>query len=216
MNINILCSPREMCALKLVNHQLIPPGRENLMPGLERTDLQQMYDVLYGVENVIMVPFKYIQFNQTRIFEQIYTSSKSRTSRSSVVIAVWPHSSSILSSNPTMNDVQVGTIEYILLHTPTIKIAVAGDSATTENKYITTKQDHLLARMKWYQDHPQKFHMNNGIVLSATVTEPLTSSSFMPVSRIISRCAVLSTEIQFDYDAHKVCIAVPLRRHYLF
>ena len=59
----------------------------------------------------------------------------------------------------------------ILCHslTPVIKIATAGDSSTTEN-YVTTKQDHLLAHIKWYQDHPQKFHMNNGIVLSATVT----------------------------------------------
>ena len=180
------------------------------MPELERTDLQQMYDVLYGVENVIMVPLKYIQFNQTHIFEQIYTSLKSRTSRSSVVIAVWSHSSSILSSNPTMNDVRVGTIEYFLLHTQTIKIAIAGDSATTENNYKTTKQDHLLASMKWYQDHPRK---NNSIVLLATVTKPLTSSSFMPVSQIISHCGALCTEIQFD---DKVCIAVPLRRPYLF
>ena len=58
--------------------------------------------------------------------------------------------------------------------------------------------------------------MNNGIVLSATVTEPFTCSSFMPVSQIISHCAVLCTEVQFDYGADKVYIAVPLRRHYLF
>ena len=139
------------------------------MPEFETTDLQQMYGVLYGIENINMVPRKYTQFNQIRIIDQIYTSSRSRTSRSSVVIAVWSHLSSILSSNPTMNYVRVGTIEYFLLHTPVIKIAAAGDSSTTEN-YVTTKQDHLLAHIKWYQDHPQKFHMNNGIVLSATVT----------------------------------------------
>ena len=28
--------------------------------------------------------------------------------------------------------------------------------------------------------------------------------------------ALKSTEVQFDYGADKVCIAVPLRRHYLF
>ena len=42
---NIMCSTNAFCALKLVNHQLIQPGREKLMPEFERTDLQQMYGV---------------------------------------------------------------------------------------------------------------------------------------------------------------------------
>ena len=47
-----MCSTKEICALKLVNHQLIQPGREKWMSEFERTDLQQQYGALYGIENI--------------------------------------------------------------------------------------------------------------------------------------------------------------------
>ena len=93
-----------------------------------------MYKVLYGNENVKHVPLCYTQFHQVRVFEQIYTSMKSRTSRSSVVIAVWPHLTSILTTQPTMEDVRVGVIEYFRLHVPEIKINSSEE---------VSKQDHI-------------------------------------------------------------------------
>ena len=159
--------------------------------------------------NVKHVPLCYTQFHQVRVFEQIYTSMKSRTSRSSVVIAVWPHLTSILTTQPTMEDVRVGVIEYFLLHVPEIKINTSEE---------VSKQDHniILVHIIWYQDHPQKLFMGNGIVLSVTVAEHSTCSSFMLVSRIISRCATACKVIQFDHMKDKVCISIPVRRHYLF
>ena len=207
---NILCSPKNTCALKLTHHQLVQPGREKFMMESERTDLQEMYNILYGAEHVDHVPLQHTQFHQIRVFEQMYTSLKSRSSRSSAIIAVWPHLSGIVTSNTSMEDVRVGIIEHFLLHTPTLKAETDGLQS-----YEYKKEDHLLAYVNWYQDHPQKFYMSNGIVLSATVSEHQTCSSFMPVSRIISRCAILSTELHFDYGEDKVCIAIPLRRHYL-
>ena len=144
------------------------------------------------------------------MFEQIYTSLKSRSSKSSAIIAVWPHLSGIVTSNCNVENVRVGSIEHFILHTPTLKVETDGHQG-----YEYRKEDHLLTRIKWYQDHPRRFSMGNGIVLSATVTEHQTCSSFMPVSRIISRCAIFSTELQFDYGEDKVCIIIPLRRHYL-
>ena len=64
-----------------------------------------MYNIIYGAENVCHVPLQYTQFNQIRVFGEIYTSSRSRTSRSSAVIAVWSHLSGILTSNPTIENV---------------------------------------------------------------------------------------------------------------
>ena len=58
--------------------------------------------------------------------------------------------------------------------------------------------------------------MGNGIVLSATVAEHSTCSSFMPVSRIISRCPTVCKVIQLDHMKDKVCISIPVGRHYLF
>ena len=185
------------------SHEHMKALRHAHTQALERTDLKQMCDVDH-------VPLQYTQFHHIRVFEQIYTSTKLRTSRSSAVIAIWPYLSGILTSGPSMDHVWVGIIEYFLVHTPTIKLG-----HSTIQSCEVTKQDHLLAHIKWYQDHPQKYFMGNGIVLSATVPEDSTCSSFMPVSRIISRCAILHTKLQLEYGEDKVCIAIPMRRHYL-
>ena len=205
----MMCLPQDICALKLPCHCLCMPGREKFMIECDREALLKMYTALYGAENVDHVPLRYTQFIQVQIFEQTYTSAKSRTSRSSGIIATWPYLAGILTSRPpSMNDVRVGFIQYFLLHKPCIKSPRDYSHQTTENS-----NTHFLACVKWLQDHPQKFVLGNGTILSATVTDHV---SFMPVSRIISRCAVVDTSIQFDYGEDKVCIAIPVRRHFMF
>ena len=71
----ILCQPKEICSLKLGLHKPVPPSREKFLTDVERNYLEEMY---------------------------IYTSMKSRTARSSVVIAVWPHLTSILTTQLTI------------------------------------------------------------------------------------------------------------------
>ena len=68
----------------LPHHQLINPGREK--------DVSP----LYGAEHVGYVPLQYTQFG---VFHEICTSAKSRTTRFSAVIAVWPHLSGMQTSN---------------------------------------------------------------------------------------------------------------------
>lgn len=208
---NLMCPVQQICAIKQSFHHVVAPGYEKYLMDIERQDLREMYCTLYGAENVIHVPLRYIQFHQIKVLEQVYTSTRARTTQSSVILALWPYLSGILNSRlPCKQDIRVGIIENFLLHTPKIKKASQdGDSQVSQVA-------HLIACVKWYQDHPQKFFFGNGIVLSATVTECTSSASFMPVSRILSRCAFIKTTIQFEYGEDTVCIAIPVRRHYLF
>ena len=201
---NLMCLPQEICAIKQSFQYLVPPGCEKYMLDNQRQDLSLMYRVIY--ENVVHVPLRYTEFNQIKVFDRIYTSTKSRTTRSAAFIAIWPHLSGILTSrHPQVQDVRVGIIENFLIHTPEIK------QADGEN----FQQPHVLAYVKWYQDHPQKF-FSNGIVLSATVTEHTSGASFMPVSRILSQCAFINMKVKFEYGEDKVCVTIPVKRHYLF
>ena len=77
-------------------------------------------------------------------------------------------------------------------------------------------QPHVLASVKWYQEHPQKYYFGNGIVLSATVPENTSCSSYIPVSRILSKCSYIHTKVKFSYGEDNVCVAIPLKRHNLF
>ena len=78
------------------------------------------------------------------------------------------------------------------------------------------KIEHLLAHVSWYQDHLYKFHLGNGLLLLTTVPELPPCSTFVPVSHIMSRCAIQYTKMQFDYGEDSVCVVIPLKRYYLF
>ena len=80
---------------------------------------------------------------------------------------------------------------------------------------MESRQQHLLAWVSWYQDHPHKFFLGNGVLTSATVTDPSFDASFMPVSKIISKCAILETTLQFSFGEDRVLIAIPVRRCHL-
>ena len=202
---NLFCSPDTVSAKKLDLHQLIPPGREKILCETDRQHLHSMYMTIYGNADCIThVPLKYTRYSKLRIFNQLYTSKIAGTARSSIIIAIWPHLTDI-TTETTISKVRVGVIEYFMVHAMSIK-------STTGDR----QQQHLLARVAWFHDHPiDKFLLGNGTILSATVTDCTHSSSFMPVCRIISRCASLETTLQSAYGEDKVMIAVPVRKSFL-
>ena len=200
---NKLCYPKKICAIKLSFHHLVPPGREKYLSEEARGTLTGMYSEIYGVENVLHAPLQYQEFCEVKIFHDTYVSARSRSSRSAVITAVWPSPSGILSSRkPIGDDIRVGTIQYFLLHTPLLKVAQGEE----------VQKPHILAQIDWYQDHPRKFSMGNGIILAATVSQPLYVASFMPVLRIISQCAVVNMKMHMDYGEGYVCVAFPVKQ----
>ena len=102
-----------------------------------------MYTTLYPAELVKLIPMQYEEFNQVEIFQQIYTSSKSRSHKSTTIMAIWPSlTGKILDRSYRTEDVRVGMIEYIILHIPTIE----GQK----------DQHYILAKVKWFDDHVRK------------------------------------------------------------
>lgn len=196
---NMLCSVQQVCAAKLDFQQLIPPGKEKLFSEDSRDLLREMYDAIYGKEKVLQVPLHYQEYREIKIFDRTYSSCKSRTSRSAAIIAVWPSLSGILKRAPIKDDIRVGVIQSFILHTPSL--------ANEEKNW------HVLAQVSWLDDHPHKFALNNGIILSSTLPQPANSSMFMPVSRIISQCATVNRTLQMTFGEDHVCIALPLKRH---
>ena len=91
---------------------------------------------------------------------------------------------------PSIEHVRVGTVDHFMLHTPVI--------ANPQGE--ATSKPHLLAQLSWNQYHPGKNALEYGILLSASVTKPTYSASFMPFSRIISLVQkVLSVSFFFNY-----------------
>ena len=74
---------------------------------------------------------------------------------------------------------------------------------------VHTKKSHILACINWNEDHPQKFLLGNGIIISAKVYKSFSSASFMPVSCIMTQCAIID---QTFCAEDSVRIALPLKR----
>ena len=208
----MLCCPNYVCAARLPFHHPILPGHEKYLPEEARDVLTEMYSVLYGLENVVHVPLRYEEFHSVEVFNEMYTSVKSRTTKSAAIVAAWPSPGGILTSRkPSQDDIRVGMVQYFLLHTPSVTVSTDGEAA------CTTEKAHILAKINWFQDHPQKYLLGNGIILSATVCETSYSvSQFMPVSRFISRCAIVERRLQTDYGEDLVYVAIPVRKHIFF
>lgn len=65
--------------------------------------------------------------------------------------------------------------------------------------------------MQWYGDHPRRGHIHSSVVITSTVFDRDSCASFMPITRIICQCAVLSPiSFEFDYGVDSVLVAIPL------
>ena len=91
---------------------------------------------------------------------------------------------------------KVGVIEYFVSHIPII--------TNIQN------QEHILAKVKWYDDHPRKAWFGNSIIVSSTLHTNESEATFMPISRIMSRCARIEQMLKFDYGTDKVNVWMPL------
>ena len=206
---NISCPAADICMLKMDFHSVSLPGREKFMTEVQKDLLTEMYATVYGSENVHYIPLRHVQFHQVYVFDEAFTSKISRTTRSSMVVGFWPQLSSILKTSPCTEDIRVGEIQYFIIHKPILK-SQSGQPLQQSNK------EHMLAVVHWFQDHPRKLSLGQGIVLSATVTESFGPSLYIPLSRVMSRCAFADTVMDFEYGRDKVIVAMPLKRHHLF
>ena len=96
-----------------------------------------------------------------------------------------------------------GCIKFFFKHN------VALHTQNGERKCIES----LLAYIGWYKVHPER----NFIPLLATLwypeSEPLCADSFIPISRISSRCAQAEVFMNFPqrpYNSGKVVVIIPL------
>lgn len=196
---NLFSLPTEICATKFPFHKIALPLHEKIFSETTRDKLYNTYSKIYSAESVKHVPLRYEEFRQLEVFGQIYTSSKCRSHRSNTIMAIWPSiTGNILDRSCRVEDVRVGIIEYLIQHVPSI--------AGMDDK------SHIFAKVKWFEDHPRKNWFKHSIIVSCTLFSSETEASFLPVSRIMSRCARTEQMLRLDYGTDKVNICIPVTR----
>ena len=175
---SVFCLPPSVCAIKSEMHQVTPPLREKFFTESTRCYLQSMYSKLYDSESITHIPLRYEEFRQCEVFGQVYyTSQKYRSKRSCAIMAMWPGiTGNIMDRQCKAEDIRNGLIEFFVLHRPSI----VG---------VPDNQPHILAKVKWYEDHPRKNWFKNSIVVCSALFVADSEASFIPVSRIVDSLA---------------------------
>lgn len=92
----------------------------------------------------------------------------------------------------------VGVIQYFIRHTVNIP------TSASKSKGIV----HIFARVHWYRKHWREnwFHQR------ALVVQPEMNiggpATFLPISRVFSRCALIKKIVQFDCGEENVVVAI--------
>ena len=99
-------------------------------------NLSGTYSTLYPNNTFTHIHRKHLLFNDLKVLGEQFTSKKSRSQRSSAIMAYW--------GEPALNTnnicpLKVGLVEYFFIHT-------LCSNNGTEN-------EHLFAKVKWHQDH---------------------------------------------------------------
>ena len=97
----------------------------------------------------------------------------------------------------------IGCIRSLIEHT--IKFFPQGTS-----EQIAIPITHVLAVVDWNENHPQRNYFDETIIVSSSVSHKFTNACFIPVSRIIPRCAYLETSYTFEFGKDHVFICIPL------
>ena len=74
----------------------------------------------------------------------------------------------------------------------------------------------LLAQVKWFKDHPRRDYFHRSVIVCDIHFQPDSSSTFIPVSRIIGRCTILKKQFNFEYGNDCVTIVYIIPPFILF
>ena len=74
------------------------------------------------------------------------------------------------------------------------------------------KTSHILAKVEWHCRHPNESWLPSPVLIIATDCEPYGPATFIPISQIQCRCAVVLDNVKFDFGEDSVLVIVPLKR----
>ena len=169
---------------------------EKLFNPADVSFLRAVYQHIYPTSQTIAnshVPMRHEAFHHVTILGQQYTSRKMRGKQSAAICAYWPAVCGGLTAS--CNELRVGIVNYFFKH-----MIVLQEETT-----------HVFANVSWYRTHPRERHFNNpNIIVISPDFENTGPSSFLPLSRVYSRCAIISDSIKFDFGYDNVIIATIL------
>ena len=182
-------------------HSLSYPCMEKVFNDGDMQFVKEMYDTLYSSSEhkIVRISRFYTESKQLSVHGLQLISSKARSQRSSAIVAHWRNHNSGIDSTGRI-PLRVGIVTSFMCH-----------NIHVEDGLTTTCKKHFLAKVNWLQEHPKRDQYVPGVLVCCTQPELDNCSSFIPISRIAARCALIpKVNVHFDYGEDSVCVCVPL------
>lgn len=200
------CSVSEIDCRVNSHHHLHSPLTERVFDDIQLQYLQEMYNYLYSPASYDLVqPSRfYLASKQVTINGSTFISTKSRSKRSSAVIAHWPGVLNRIDSRGEA-PLRAGVVTFFR-HELKLKQCRAESVVNTTN---------ILAHVMWLESHPYRDKYLPKSFVSATTYTSDSCASFIPVARIAGHCAIAETEVKFDYGEDRVIVCIPIMKNIL-
>lgn len=167
----------------------IGPMREYAMNEDMVKCLTRMYEILFSDCTVIHTTSLCQRFVRVKVGIKLYSSKMARTDRSTFICAHWLKNDT--GSIDTSFFCCPGCVQFYIKHNIRLK---CNAKQFTEILY--------LAIVQWYKLHPEKTHFRLPNTLWYPDYVALSEASFIPISRIASRCAQREVEMSFPERPH--------------
>ena len=177
---------------------------EKLFASTEVQWLTELYEILYPEEMVKFCPMRYECFHDACVaMGESYTSEMSKGNSSSCISAIWATSlNGQISLSPAKK--QAGVIEYLFTHSVVLQ--------NKDNILRTKTVTNSFARVRWYEDHPYSNMLPFPLKVYASTVKNSGALCFLPLCRIMSRCAIKKTTLKFPYGLDNVVVVCPVNR----
>jgi len=176
---------------------LLPRIHENVLTSEEATHIRQLYTVLYPGYKVEHFSYFYRHSNSATFLGEAYESNPSGNS---VFAAFWPSGLELTISK------RICQIIKFMKHHVTMK------HADTDKTLETVR---IFCQVRWFKDHSYKNWFGHSAFVRKNEEEEKSFASFLPLQRLIARCAYGSFELSFESEeTETVFVAVPMPMHW--
>ena len=137
--------------------------------------LNEMYSIIYHSTCIVHVFRKFREYNKCIVNHEEFISKRCLSQRFCAVAAKWPGVHGIDVTGDA--SLRIGEILSFVEHEVIIGVVCASDEPSTS----TTTNWHVLARVKWYGDHPRQSFVHSSLVICSSVFDSESCASFIPI-----------------------------------
>lgn len=182
--------------------KVLQPISKRALNMAECKHLEMVYNQLYPDKQIENMSHFYHHANKIILNNEVIGSVCSRNKKATVIAAYWPSKGTL--SSVSYSQLQIGTIQHFVEQRVTFK----------ESNGTLTELNHLFCHVKWFMPHSQRDWFGASAIVSDLSPEADCPFRYMPVQRIVCRCAHASMSLDLPTGKEQVMIAIPLTRHF--